>query len=162
MSQVNRDAPAIVDHLASTLLYCPTEGAFYVKPSEEALWMEAKGELYGEPVCSRKKLTSGKNYKRKSMVIRANPRFNRRAVNAGKLAWYMVHGEWPFMVGYRNGPEDLRICNLHAISTEGEYMVSLGDPLYWENVWKETPPVTTPPVCQVVWYPGMAPGIEEV
>ena len=162
MADLPDGVPAIVLYLASILEYCPIEGAFYTKPNPESSWMESKGELNGVPICCKKKLTKGKNYGKLSLMVRAGPRHNRRAVLATKLSWYMSTGEWPYIVKQRAGYDDLRVSNMHAVLTLDEYMESMGDPYYWDGIWKKTPPNTHEKTCQVRWYPGLAPDQEEV
>lgn len=148
--------PALAEYLASTLLYCPEEGAFY---SRSIFHGEAKGELHGEVIYGRRATIIEKGTGRH--LMRAGHRHNRRAVHAAKLAWFMVHGEWPYFIAHKYGLDDLRLGGLLALMTPGEYQETYGDVLYWDRAFKRMPDLPEQKTCQVVWYPGLDPEVAE-
>lgn len=95
------------------------------------------------------------------MLLRASAKFNRRSVQAAKLAWYMTHGEWPYFIGHKYGVEDLRVMGMKALMTFGEYQATMGDLTYWQRAYAAMPDLPEEKVCNVMWFPGLAPEVEE-
>lgn len=149
-------APAIVHYLSSILTYCPEEGAFY---SSSVFHGEAKGELNGSLVYGKRQTIIDQDSGR--LLIRAGNKYNRRAVHAAKLAWFMTHGEWPYFIGHKYGLDDLRILGLKALMTIGEYQATMGDLTYWQRAYAAMPELSPERPCMVQWFPGLSPEVEE-
>lgn len=150
-------APEIANYFLSTLEYCPTEGAFYVK-ADASKGRPPIGELNGVLVSAKKVVIPING--RSGHLIRAGSRHGRKAISAAKLAWFFIHNEWPYFIGHRYGEADIRVMALHAIMTQAEYQTLFGSPaakqansLYWTKVWSTKPELPSPE-CQVEWYPG--------
>lgn len=148
--------PAIAEYLASVLVYCPETGVFYSSSVHRG---EPKGELHGTPIYGVREPMVCPDTGR--MLIRAGHKYNRRAVHAAKLAWYLTYNEWPYFVGHKYGLADLRVMGLKALMTPGEYQATMGDLTYWQRAFVAMPDLPAKGECQVVWYPGLSPEVEE-
>ena len=148
-----QDVPEMAKYFARILAYCPKEGAFYLR-DPNGLPNTLRGTLEGVEVYGRKTISWDKGTR--GYKIRTSAKDNRRGVAAAKLAWYMVHGEWPYYIGQKYGKADMRVQGMVALKSQMEYQATLGDVTFWDRAYKSLPDLVEPH-CQVIWYPGQGP-----